>query len=466
MVKDVHSFFVTKVAKDDPKKVIDPGEAAAAGLAIAAGPLAQQIIPPVASYALSGLGPEQVPWQGTQVSGLSKVEPFLTAQTEADLKKFIGPKTQTRRLLNLFDVRTKPMPEGFSPRSIEALAKSYPLIDKMIDRYDLAKKGVKLEFTEAPLASLTGPKWIPHTKTVRMPVVNEELILHELGHAAHETRVGSKAFGAIRNFAARAGTLSVPMAFLAGNEIQKMLPGTVDDKIIDFIQKNAPAVMAASYAASELYPEVQATTRAVHHVYKTKGAAAARKTLKALMPSMISHVVPIIPVLVGVSLAKKWYFKEKAKEEKTAGVLKNIGQGFWETIGPLAAETANIAGQVGRQTSELLRKPPEKVMKTLWRSGMDTVKSPEFVSGAVTAGIPAATFAYVYHNTPHGKAYRRALDKHESQFGSVARAEVDLRRVKEEARDDSATWPAIVGIGAALSGGFLAKMWSDIAHVL
>lgn len=469
MVKDVHSFFATKIAQDDPRKVIDPGEAAAAGLAMASGILSQYVVPPVTSHILSQLGPPEVPWGGPQVSGVSKMKPFLkdliTANTPEDIGKWIGTESQTRKLLNLFKVHPKIAPVEFSGEAIKTLGESYETIDKMIDRYDLARKGVKIELTPSPLAAVTGPKYHHVTKTIRTPSVNEEHILHELGHAAHETGVGAKAFGTIRNLAGKAGIMSIPMAFIAGNEIQKMLPGTVDDKIIDFVRNNAPAIMAASYAATELYPEVQATTRAVHHVYKTKGAKAAKKTLKALIPPMLSHVVPLIPILVGVSLAKKWYMKSQ-KQEKNAGYFSELGRVLWETVVPIGSSAAHMAGQVGRQASELLQHSPQQVAKTLWHAGVDTVKSPAFASGAAMAGIPAATFAYVYHNTPTGKAYRRGLSRYEAKGGAIAKAQADLKDIQEKARDDSVTWPAIAGIGAALSGGFLAKLWSDIAHAL
>ncbi|MHC4644898.1 MAG: hypothetical protein ACYTBJ_05320 [Planctomycetota bacterium] len=489
---DPLSFFISKIAKDDPKKVIDPGEAAAAGLALASGTVAQTVIPTAISMATGQIGPKIVPWTGASMHGLRRLKPvaqmsevnrgiaklhelgvdphdvnFLNnpryKALNSELQKYVSDKATTTKLMDLFDIRMSPRGD-FSDKALRSIEKSYKTIDSMIDKYKLSDKGLKIDLTSGPLAKVRGPAYFPRERRISLPEVDKNFILHEIGHAAHETRKGAGAFRTMRNIFNRGAVMSVPMAYLAGNEIQKMLPGTVDDKVIGFVQENAPAIMASAWAAAEVYPEVQATTRAVSHVYKTEGAAAARKTLKALLPPMAGYVLPIIPALVGVALAKKYYFKAKGESlEKKSGVLSEL----WETGAGLASEAASIGGQVGTQASTILRKPAGEVAKILLDAGVKTVKSPSFVSGAVTAGIPAATWAYVYHNTPHGKIYRKNLASWQGkQFGPLAKAENDLQEIKARAKDDTATWPAIVGIGAAVAGGFLSKFWADIARTI
>lgn len=513
MPPEVNSFFVTKLAKsakpvksgDDPDKVIDPGEASAAGLAFASNPTAQRMIPFAGALALDTIMPERLKIYGAPLYGVKTIgglEKQLLNQSSKNVidnavlevnkrargmpqaervfveslaKNYEAPK---RSLLNLFKIQPytgKGLALG-PAKAVFELDKAQEVVDSMIKRYDLTRKGVTMDIAGGSVSRLTGPSYDPLKKKVRLPWTNEPYILHELGHAAHLTKPGATSLHAARKLIAGAAGIAVPMAYIAGNEIKKMFPGKIDDKVIDFVQQNAPSIIAATYAAAEMYPEVQATTRAVHHVHKTQGRAAAVKSLKALMPAMASYVLPIIPAMIGVSLAKKWYFEAQGKEgnqEKDAGILRDVGGFIRDTAVDLAnntrligADLGTIAGQVGPQAAEILKHPNEVVAKTLWDATIKNVKSPEFAAGAVMAGLPAAAMAYTYHNTQRGKVFRERLREVKVNTGHISKPEADLQRLSEVSKHDSFTFPAIVGITAAISGGALSKIYRDMLRVL
>ena len=471
--KDPTSFFISKIAEDG---LIDPGEAATAGFTLAAGPLAQKGIPMLGTYLAKSLGENPVKWTGTPVYGLSRVGDILDEGVNLN---------QQHGILDLFKARLKPRGPGGQlkqvPSELYQLGRIKDVVDSMLERYKLPQKGVKLDVGGGPLKAITGPSYRPSNKLIQLPWINEASVLHEVGHAAHMARPGAGAFNTIRKIIQKGTNLAIPMAYIAGDEIQKLFPGKIDDKAVKFVQDNAPSIMAASWAAAEVYPEVQATTRAVHHVYKTKGSAAARQTLKALMPHLISYVLPIVPAIVGVSLARNYFRKAKAKNEKTqekqAGILdkattfisKEIPQfaaDAWKELQPIGQEAGFVGGQVSAQAGYLFDKPLGEFAKTLWDAGAKTIKSPEFIGGAVHAGVPAAALAYVHHNTQHGKVHRERIRELKSKRGAKVKALMDMQRVEDKSHHDSVTWPAIVGITAALSGGFLAKTFSDLFRIL
>jgi len=483
MHNNVFSFFVTKIAKDEDG-IIDPGEAVAASLAAASGPVAKASVPLVNSL-IKILGPKRVKWTGTPLYGMTGIGDShdmealkkgmnFTQQELQQIAKMPAEqripyaisqyKTPTKKLLGLFNIGLK-VPVGFTadPHQLEALGKGYESINSMIEKNKLIEKGVRMELTPGPVSKFLGPSYNTATKTVRLPWVNEEFALHELGHASHMTQPGAMAANSFRKLLKRTAIMSIPMAYLAGNEIQKMLPGTIDDKIINFVQSNAPSIMAATWAGAEVYPEVQATTRAVNHIYKTKGKAAAIKTLKALLPALSSYLIPIIPAMVGISMAKKYFFDAKKDELKKEG---GIADQLWAHVSPLGEQLSHIGGQVAAQTSELMSKPVGEVASTLWKATNHVVKSPSFATGAVMSAIPVTAFTYIHHNTPHGKILREKRTEYRRKHGILSQPEVDLEKIYNASKDDSVTFPAIAGITAAMSGGILTKMFSDLLGVL
>ncbi len=333
----------------------------------------------------------------------------------------------------------------------------------MLDKYKLPEKGVTLSFRSTPLTSIRGPRYLPSTKEIILPEIGKETILHEIGHAAHMTKPGAGAFNLLRKILSTGANHAVPMALVAGDEMKKLFPGKVDDKVIDFVQQNAPAIIASTYAAAEVYPEVQATTRAVSHVYKTEGAAAAKSLFKKLLPPLMGSALPIIPAVVGMGLAKKWHRETKEKREKLEEMISKEA-GVWgdiKTISRMLGDhTSNLVSQVGQQTAKLLKSPGDEAMKRLYESGKNVVGSREFASGAAIAGIPSALFAYASYNNPYARTY---IEKQRKLGKGSHKSEIKYHQARQK---DNLMAPAVIGITAALSGGFLKKLFSDIQRVL
>lgn len=463
---NVNSFFKTKLAqakapkkKEEPPEkdpLIDPGEAAAAGLAFAAGPVAQKVFPLVGGWALGQMGPTPKLW---------------TSDVAQDVKFIRGgmldPLPKPRKIMGLFDAMPRPVegPGTFTRHveDVEQLKKIQKTVNLMLGKYGLPSKGVRMELTPGSLSRLTGPRYETLKKKIVLPDIEEAGVLHEIGHAAHLTKPGATTLNFARKLLHKGTHLAVPMAYIAGDEIKKMFPGKIDDKVIDFIQQHAPGIVASTYAASELYPEVQATTRAVKHVYDVKGAKAARETLKALLPPMASYALPLIPTMVGIGLARKWYMEAKEKEAdiekmfpKEAGVASDI----WKHIvSPLGKDVSWLGGQLTHGAHELFHQPLSTVGKRLWKAGKHVAGSSDFATGAAMAGIPALTFGMINAATPHGKAYTRRLEK-------IPYLDKETVKARKESEKNPFIIPAIMGITAAISGGLLSKFYGDIYKVM
>lgn len=476
---DPTSFFITKLSADTTDKLIDPGEAAIAGLAIASGPIAQGVIPAASHLAVTSLGPKPIKFKGPMRYNIDKLKGY-----EDSLKTL----TSDAKVLNLFEAQlipriTEEMLETgkfFIPKEKEYVNKIAPMVDGMLEKYKLPEKGVRLDLGGGSLQNITGPRYRISDKKIQLPWVNESYALHEVGHAAHFSEPGTKLFSKLRGFINGGAALAIPMAYVAGDEIKKMFPGKIDDKAVDFVQKHAPAIAAATWAASDVYPEVQATARAVKYVRDTKGAAAARATLKELLPALGTYVAPIIPAIVGLSLAKKWFFESKKKGiksreeiEKAASVLshaKDFGSGLvggmWDVAAPVGADLSYLAHQFGGQARELFQKPINEFAKDIAVASAKTVKSPEFIAGAIHAGVPTALTAYVMYNTPHGLAFKERKRQIDSRKSNREKLRNDIDRIDSKRKENDITVPVIAGITAAVSGGILTKIFSDLGKIL
>jgi len=467
--------FVTKLAEyDENERFIDPGEAAAAGMAMASSTLAKALPP---AFGILDLGPVKHEWTGT---------PSYDIKQTGEIFEGMAEDRRNKKLLNLFDIRLPSRGEAFmtpkglieKPRlvneELDNLTDIYKSVDGMLNKYKLPEKGVKMDIGGGSIQSIFGPRYNIIDKKIQLPWMGKEFALHEIGHAAHFAEKGAKASATIRNLIHKSAFVGIPMAYVAGDEIKKMFPGKVDDKAVDFVQKHAPAIAAATWTAAQIYPEVQATARAVNYVRKTEGNAAAKQALKKLIAPLMSYVIPVIPAVVGLSFAKKYYFDAKKKNDglkKKAGVGSYLSETLnptWEhIIRPVISDLAFNAGYLSHQVNDLISQPIGAVSRRLWDAGIKTVKSPEFVSGAIHAGIPTAAITYVYHNTPHGKAYlKRYHDIHRKNSDSVGRAKEDYEHAITEKKNDNVTLPVVAGVAAAISGGFLSKLLMDIGRVL
>lgn len=491
---NVNSFFRTKLAqapKEDP--IIDPGEAAAGGMALISSPISKFVVPAAIKNLISKTYAKSDRWGGDPIYGLKRIGdskiPKDTLEEYARLIKkqtgvaprldliklvdsFGGKELKPQSILGgLFKIDPKPAFPGkitHEPRNLDTLIKIQKSVNSMLDRYNLPEKGVRLSFRSGPISRMAGPHYNYASKEIVLPKLSKDLALHEIGHAAHWQGTGAKAAHVLRRAIARGSMLATPMAYIAGDEIQKMFPGKIDDKVVDFVQKHAPAIVASTYAAASLYPEAQATIRAISHVNKTEGAAAAKKTARALFPHFVSAAVPVIPAIVGIGLARKWHREAKENQkklEKMAGLVSGMAQ-FADDV---RVGSGHIMKQIGPQAGKILEQPLGEFMKTMYESGKNVVKSPEFASGAAIAGIPTALIAYAKMNTPHGRLFRErkrelGLGERNVPFGKGSPA-AEIAYHEERAGEDSVT-PAIVGITAAISGGVIAKLMSDIGRIL
>lgn len=495
---DVNSFFRTKLAqakKEDP--IIDPGEAAAAGLAMAYGPFAQKTFPFVSSLVLNQISDIGDPWGGSTIAKLKDLKGAKLSKEEIDIikgysknyikqipglpftldelveggkvkeslqKKLLEGVNKPRSVLGgLFKVTPKPSDHLATEKNLQKLIEIQDSVNSMLDKYKLPKKGVTIGLTSGPLSRISGPSYDIATKEISIPILGKESFLHEIGHAGHMTGKGAKAANLARTIIQKGANIAVPLSFVVGDEIQKMFPGKVDDKIVKFVQDNAPAIISSTYAAATLYPEVQATTRAVKHVYNTEGIAAAKKTFKKLLPPLLSYVIPVIPSIVGIGMARKWHREAKEKEKELKGIMEKESSipafvSYFPHRRELWDHSAYIGRQILDQAKSLFRQPLKKVTKDIYEASKNVTKSPDFAVGASLTGIPAALGAYTLFNTPHGEMYReksrrigfRGEEQHE----------------KEKKYEKNIWAPVIIGATAAISGGFLNKLMSDIYKVM
>ena len=458
MRSDPLSFFaVGKIAADSaadvreqlPRVGLDPGERALAGLA-AQSSLYAFALPWAGGEVLKHFGNKgSVPWGDVQpFKGVPSSGPPVTVSNNEG------------RFLGLFDITGRPK----EPAAEELKAVQHKLheisgvVESFFQKHELGPRGVTLNFRSGPLTSAFGPHYDLDAKKVFLPRVSKELALHELGHAADYT---GSTLGKIRAIGEpivrRAAMTALPIALIAGDEIAKALPGTVDDRAIRFMQDHAPSIMAATLAATTLYPEAKASMLAWKHIREVEGGAAAAESLKKLAPLWGSYLIKAIPPVVGMALARKYMREARERNEKTAS---RVG----EALGPLkdkALDLAHVARQLGRGVVELAKDP--QASRRIARAAREVGTSPEMVNGVLTSAIPAAAGALYLYGTEPGKVLRE-------QIGKVGRSPNEVFKTlphDEVWRErNPAVFAGLVGLGTAMSAGVLQKMIKDVQGVL
>lgn len=459
------------VTKDPDPSSLDPGERAIAGLAAAgAGSIAAKIIPWIGQQVLRSVATaDSVPWHN-----------FAQAQDAKSIGDMAsGARSPRSKILGLFDVgsRTQALEAvddvKDATRAATKLKSIQNVVDSFIDKHNLIEKGVRLNVHAGPLGSTLGPRYSIPTKQVFVPRVGKEILLHELGHAADYTAGRIGRFRGIAEPLLQKGVFAaLPIALVAGDRIKEMLPGTIDDRAITFMQDHAPAIMGATLAATELYPEAKASFLAIKHIAKTEGSAAARLAMKRLAPAFGTYVLGAIPAIVGMSLARK-YMRE-AREEKAS--VRNLAEqqmsdlektsSVWRDAGRVAKDIGHFGKQIGNQTVELFSQPD--LGRRIFQAAKEVGTSPDFVYGALGAAIPATMGSLYLYGTESGKAIRSRI--HPEHVSSTISGKDSLPL----ADHTSDTWrerhplrfAGLVAAGAALSGGILAKFWSDLQRVL
>jgi hypothetical protein len=244
-----------------------------------------------------------------------------------------------------------------------------------------------------------------------------------------------------------------------------MLPGTVDDHVISFMQNHAPAIMGATLAATTLYPEAKASALAVRHIHQTEGPEAARAALKKLVPAWGSYLLGAIPAVVGMALARK-YMREaradKAKREqtKTSSALQGIVE--------YGKDLLHVGKQIGTHTADLVTHP--HTASKISEAAKTVGTSPEFIHGALASALPAGLASLYMYGTESGKHVRDRIDpydRHHMLTGASGSGAFLADKVEHKWREDHPyRFAGIVAVGAAMSGGIIAKFMSDLQRVL
>lgn len=456
---------------------IDPGERALAGMAAVSGSLSAKFIPILAESAIVSRitrGEAGMPRPGG-LGPASSVKELLTKQFSDPSSKFLG----------LFDVtgRAQSKAQWLSP-GMEAerlkvghrLQEIEDIADSFIDKHNLKEKGVKIHLRQGPLSGTLTGQYVPSTKQVFIPSVGKATLLHELGHAAdYTTRLGR-----IRKFVEpairRSVLVALPVALAAGDQIKEMIPGTIDDRAIKFMQDNAPGIMGATLAATVLYPEAKASMLAIRHVAEKEGPLAARQIAKKLGPALGTYILGAIPAIIGMSLARKYMRQARSEKAEISGDIEQMMSELEKTSASLIEEflhhgkdVAHVAKAIAKGTAGLISKPG--TMRNIGRAAKEVGASPEFVHGAIVSAVPAALGALYMYSTPSGEIVRKRMSEahkkdifaHEKPGHSGGVQMVAKERWREQ---HPLRFAGLVALGAAMAGGIMTKFMRDLTPIL
>jgi len=458
---------------------MDPGERALAGMLAVGGSLAAKAAPLAGSLvALHLLDKNSLPWSGPPIRGVKSVDAALDRLAARHPGR---PVTSKGRVLGLFDIKQKHPKmdlESFAEglEKYQTLDHLHQTVDSFITKHDLAGKGVRLNFQRGPLSGMGGGSYSPATKEVYLPSLSKELALHELGHARdYSTRMGR--FRAYADPVLQRGVLTaLPIALAAGDHIKEMIPGTVDDKAISFMQDHAPAIMAATLTATTLYPEAKASIFAIRHIRDLERAGkeapgATMKAFKRLAPGFGSYLLGAIPAVVGMSLAKKYMNQARAeKRSLQEDVGMHFGQLEKSAAGGFFAEmrqVGDVAKQLAGGTRDLMTHP--HTLRRLGRAAKEVGGSPEFLRGALMAAVPATLGALYIYGTPGGKEVSNRLHPDVQPMLTGLKGSVTAlasHKNEEWRRAHPFRFAGLVAAGAALSGGIMSRFFSDLTRVL
>lgn len=437
----------------------DSGERALAGIASATGTIAGLILPGVTSFAagkLSERGQVKMPMPATTWLDSPPTVPRARLFGEIPLE---GRRlTPARAATPVFRARDKA-----ARKSFDAMAS---VVDSFITDHKLEGK-IDIDFKRGPLNRR--PSFDPIRNRVSLPRMSKSTVLHELGHAAD---YNAKKFGRGRRVAGKiikdTMLLSLPLAFIAGDEIARAIPGSVDDRVINFMQNNAPEIAAATLAATHLIPEFQASRIAYKHVLKKEGPAAAKAVGKKLMLAFGSHLTSIVPTVVGLALARK-YMRESPEDEgeKTAGARGRILDDLYQSMDDLS----HVSKAVFSGSKKLLKDP--KRFQRVGRAAKNIGTSPDFAVGAISAGIPVGLGALYIHGRESGRIihersplkYKKKLP-HERVRGAEAGMKIMGMEGKEISRSNPLLFAGAAALGAAIAGGITRKFIQDLRPLL
>ena len=430
----------------------------------------------------------QVP--GTEIEAAKSVPSGRTIKEI--IQKTQGTPTefpQRSRLLGVFDVSARPQSWPKTEKAFIGAAKEpyhayeklkdmQKSVDGFIAKHQLAEKGVTINPRRGPITYSAKSNYNPLTKRVTLDRIGKAHALHELGHAADYTgsRIG-KARRFIEPLLLSSARVAIPAAIIAGDQIKELIPGSIDDKAIDFMQRNAPALVAGTLAATKLYPELKASILAARYIRETEGPKAAREMIRrTLRPGFQRYLVNAIPAVIGMSLAKRYMAnarkekEDKAKLEKlkkTAG-LADIVAPTLRALRSNVKDLTHVGRQIGRQSADIVY--DGKVLSSLGRAAKTVGTSPQFAFSAYSAGVPAALASLYFYGAPSGKIVRKHIHEEELNTSVPMAGTKKVPLVQSSSEDWREKHPlryaGLVGLGAAFAGGVMSKLYADLARVL
>jgi len=453
----------------------DPGERALAGFLSVTGSLSAKLTP-MAARAIGRLagGGDSNNWTGPPIQGVSSIREAQGAMFKQDPSK---PVNRQHRVLGLFDVRQSHPPlddAGLlqSMKRYQHLDNVQDVVDSYIKKHDLKRQGLRMNFQRGPLSGMSGSTYNPATKEVTLPSMGKETILHELGHVADYTTRTGRVRAMIEPALQRSVLMALPIALAAGDRIKEMIPGTIDDKTISFLQDHAPGIMAGTLAATTLYPEAKASISAIKHIRDLERlgkqpAGAAMAAFKRLGPGFATYLMTSIPAIAGMALARKYMYQARAEKrekfdiqdlEKTSSIIRGFVQG--------AREVGGVVRQIASGAADLITEPG--TLRRVGRAAAEVGTSPEFIRGALGAAVPAALGALYMYSTPSGAAVRERLhpETRARLMGHTPMAVGPVALQTEQWRGEHPLrFAGLVGMGAALSGGIISRLVADLTRV-
>ena len=481
---DPTDLFLEKVAEDPPEKdepldPIDPGEAAVIGATAISGNILARAVNFLGNAYLGHMAMDDavgassfLPVDNVRYPSdfTEKGFPGYDAQMSGKAKSLRRPvlgglfKVGPRQVSKAEDISEM---AGDIRQFERKIRKTDGVVRSFIDKHDLPKKGVRIGFSSGLFGgSLLGPHFDPASKRVALPRYSKEIALHELGHAADYT----KGLGKVRKWTdpliAKGTMAALPIALLAGDEIKKLMPGTIDDRAIEFMQDNAPQIMAGTIAATTLYPEAKATALAVRHIAEKEGRPAARAALKKLGPAYATYLLSAIPAVAGMALARKFMrqareVNEAEAQAKTASFLGSLGKNYYHMIRSGLTDMKHIGSEIAETTTELARKPDS--LRRIGAAAKKVGADPVFVHGAVTSAIPASLAAlYLYSTTP-GRVTRDHIG---GQLKKMVNPPLVNNADETWREENPKLYASLVAAGAAMSGGIISKLVSDLSRVI
>jgi hypothetical protein len=184
-----------------------------------------------------------------------------------------------------------------------------------------------------------GDYYNPMKHSVNLGTRDAAVTLHEMGHAADFR--GSLTKTVARRIPQVAAALAVPTALAAGNVIKEKIPGTIDDKIISFIQDHPVALSVGGYGVATLYPEAKASYLALKHIAEQRGRDAMwTAAKKSLAPAYGTYLAGALPVAGGALVAKMLYDRKMKKKASTEKLPEEFTSAFEKNAAQLKAKDA------------------------------------------------------------------------------------------------------------------------------